>query len=77
MDPALDEDKPELAVLVFPVPLHVLPDAHSLLDQVVQILRDLSSQTLGLQDTQDLVTSHKPEGTSMQVGLASEQCIKS
>lgn len=37
------------------VPLQVLPDGHSLLDQVVQVLGQIWGQTFGLQDPQDLV----------------------
>lgn len=33
----------------------MLPDSNSLLDKVIQILRDIRSQTLGLQHTQNLV----------------------
>lgn len=41
------------------VPLQVLPHSDSLLDQVVQILRQVRGQTLGLQDPQDLVACDK------------------
>lgn len=37
----------------------MLPDCHSLLDQVVEILRQIRGQTLGLEDPQDLVASDK------------------
>lgn len=37
------------------VSLQMLPDRHSLLDKVVQILRQVRGQTLGLEDPQDLV----------------------
>jgi len=38
-------DDLQLGVPVGPVPLHVLPDGDSLLDEVVKVLRDLGSQT--------------------------------
>lgn len=41
------------------VSLQMLPDSYSLLDQVVQILRQVRGQTLRLQDPQDLVASDK------------------
>ena len=44
VDPALHKDEPELGVLVLPVPLQVLPYRHRLLDQEVQVLRDLRRQ---------------------------------
>lgn len=33
----------------------MLPDSHSLLDEVVEVLRQIRGQTLGLEDPQDLV----------------------
>lgn len=45
VDPALNKDQPEFGVLVLPVPLQMLPDRNRLLDKVVQILRNLRSQT--------------------------------
>lgn len=44
VDPALHKDEPELRVLVLPVPLQVLPYRHRLLDQKVEVLRDLWCQ---------------------------------
>lgn len=41
------------------VSLQMLPDSYSLLDQVVQILRQVRGQTLGFEDPQDLVASDK------------------
>lgn len=38
-----------------PVPLQVLPHSHGLLDQVIQILRQVRSQTFGFQDPEDFV----------------------
>lgn len=56
MDSGLDQNQSELGVLVLSVSLQVLSDSDSLLDQEVQVLRNLWSQTVGFQDSQDLVT---------------------
>ena len=42
-----------------PVPLQVLADVDGLLDEGVQVLREVRSQTLGFQDAENLVASHK------------------
>lgn len=57
VDSRFDQNQSELRVLVLSVLVQVLSDRDSLLDQEVQILWDLWSQTVGLQDSQDLVTS--------------------
>ena len=44
MDPALDKNEPEFGVLVLPVPLKMLPNGNSLLDQKVQVLWDFRGQ---------------------------------
>ena len=56
VDSRLDQNQSELGVLVLSVSLQVLSDRDSLLDQEVQVLWDLWSQTVGFQDSQDLVT---------------------
>ena len=56
MDPGLYENEPELGILILAVPLQMLPDAHRLLDEVVNILRNVGGEALGLQDPEDLVT---------------------
>ena len=61
MDPALNQNQPELGISVLPVPLKMLPDGDCLLDQVVAIFGQLWSHALALQDTQDLVPSDKPD----------------
>jgi hypothetical protein len=58
MDAALHEDEAELSVLVLAVLLQVLPHGHCLLDQVVQILRNLWRQAQALHDAQDLGACH-------------------
>ncbi len=40
-------------------PFQVLPHSDSLLDEVVEILRQVRGQTFGLQDPKDLVASDK------------------
>ena len=57
MDSGLYKDKPELGILVLPVPLQVLPDGDGLLNEEVHVLREIGSQSLGLQDPKDLVAS--------------------
>jgi len=61
MDPALHQNQPELGVPVLPIPLQMLPDAHSLLDEVVSVLGELRGGALRLQDTQDLVAGHETD----------------
>lgn len=56
VDSRFDQNQSELGVLVLSVSLQVLSDGDSLLDQEVQVLGDLRSQTVGLEDSQDLVT---------------------
>ena len=55
MDPGLDENESELSILILAVPLQMLPDAHRLFDEVVNILRNVGGEALGLQDPEDLV----------------------
>lgn len=57
VDSALDEDKSELSVLVLSVLLQMFPHIHGLLDQVVEVLGELGSQSVLLQDSEDLIAS--------------------
>jgi hypothetical protein len=57
VDTRFDKNQTVLGVLVLSVTFQVLTDGNSLLDEVVQIFRDFGSKTVGLQDTEDLVTS--------------------
>ena len=41
------------------VPLQMLSDSHSLLDEVIQVLRQVRGQAFGLEDSQDLVAGDK------------------
>ncbi len=59
VDSGFGENKTELGIPVLPVLLQMLTDGHGLLDQEVQILWNIGSQTLCLQDTQNLITSNK------------------
>ena len=61
VDPALNQNQPELGISILPVPLKMLPDGDCLLDQMVAILGQLWSHALALQDAQDLVTSDEPD----------------
>lgn len=58
VDSRFDQNQSELRVLVLSVSLQVLSDRDGLLDQEVQVLWDLWSQTVRLQDSQDLVTGN-------------------
>ena len=57
----LDKNETELRIHVLAVALKVLAHTNSALDKVVEVLRDLRSKALRLEDTQDLVTSHKAD----------------
>ena len=61
MDPGFDENEPELGVLVLPVPLQMLADGHSLLDEEVDVLWQVGSEPLPLQDPKDLVASDESD----------------
>jgi len=63
VDSALDENESELAVLILSVSLQVLSNVDSLLDQVVEVLWDLRSEAVLLQDSEDLVA-----GDSLNLG---------
>lgn len=49
----------ELVLLYLSVSLQMLSDCNSLLDEVVEILRQVRGQALGLEDPQDLVASYE------------------
>jgi len=57
VDTGLNENEPELGILVLPELLEVLPHSHGLLDQVVQILGELGGKAVSLQDAENLVAS--------------------
>ena len=63
MNSALDEDEAELTVLILSVSLQVLPNVHGLLDQVIKVLGNFRSETVLLQDSEDLVS-----GDSLNLG---------
>ena len=55
VDPGLDENEPELGIPILAVPFEMLSDAHRLLDEVVNVLRDVGGEALALEDSKDLV----------------------
>jgi len=57
VDSGLDEDETELGIAVLTVALQVLADGNSLLDHVVQILRNVGSIASALQNAEDLIAS--------------------
>jgi len=57
VDTGLDENETELGVLVLSVALEMLADGDSLLDQHVEILWDFWGEAIGLEDSENLVTS--------------------
>ena len=63
MDSALNENESELGVLILSVSLQVLPNVDGLLDEVVEILRNVSSESVLLQDSEDLAA-----GDSLNLG---------
>ena len=68
MDTGLDEDKSVLAVNVLAGSLKMLANGDGLLDEMVQILWELWSHSLGLEDAEDLV-SGKTADLSNSVGI--------
>lgn len=44
VDSALNKNQPKFGVLVLSIPLQMLPDGNSFLDEVVQVLRNLRSK---------------------------------
>ena len=61
MDPALNQNQPELGISVLPVPLKMLPDGDCLLDKMVAVLGQLWSHALALQNAQNLVASDETD----------------
>jgi hypothetical protein len=55
--PAAPRSEAELAILILSVSLQVLPNVDSLLDEVVEVLGNLGSEAVLLQDSEDLVPS--------------------
>merc|ERR1711964_459295 len=61
VDPALNQNEPELGIPVLPVPLKMLPDGDCLLDQMVAVLGQLWGHALALENAQDLVAGNEPD----------------
>ncbi len=73
VNPGLDENEPELGVLVLPVPLQMLADGDGLLDEEVHVLGQVGGQSLRLQDAEDLVASDE---ANLNVGQAMKSTLK-
>jgi len=58
MDAGFDENQTELGVLVLSVALKMLADSDGLLNQHVEVFWDLRGEAIGLQDSENLVTSN-------------------
>jgi hypothetical protein len=58
MDTGFDKNQTELGIFVLAAALQMLADRHSLLDELVQVLGNLRSETVGLENTENLVTSN-------------------
>lgn len=68
VDTRLDQDETELGVRVLAVLLKVAANVNSLLDEVVQVLRNLRGHADHLQDTQDLLSSDRSDlGDTLRV----------
>ncbi len=57
VDTRFDKNKTELGVLVLSVALQMLSDLDGLLDKHIKILRDLRGKSIGLQDSNNLLSS--------------------
>lgn len=60
VNPALHKDQPKLGILVLPVPLQMLPNSNSFLNEVVEVLGDFRSKTMGLEYPQNLAARDTP-----------------
>jgi hypothetical protein len=56
MNPTLNQNQPKFRILILPIPLQMLPNRNRLLDQVIQIFRNLRSKTMSLEYTQNLAS---------------------
>lgn len=59
MNSAFNQNQTELRISVLSVPLQMLAHGDGLLDQVVQVFRQVWSKTFGLEDAKDLVSGHE------------------
>jgi hypothetical protein len=80
----LDENEPELGVLVLSVPFQMLADGDGLLDQIVQVLWELRGQAHGLHEPHDFVACdeahlgdavHIPEDNTWNLEISLKLCI--
>lgn len=58
MNAALDQDEPELRVLILTITLQMLTNLDSLLNKHVQILRDLRGESVRLENAHDLLAGN-------------------
>lgn len=66
VDSGLDKNESELGVLVLSIAVQMSSDINSTLDQVIEIFRDLRSQSRLLEDSQDLLSRN---GLDLRVSL--------
>ena len=68
MNTGLDQNEPELGIAVLAVALKMLANGNGLLDQEVQVLGQLGSESLLLEDAQHLVASDETDlGNTVRV----------
>ena len=58
MNTTLNQNQSKLGILILPIPLQMLPDQDSLLNQHIQILWDIRCQTIGFQNTNNFLSSN-------------------
>lgn len=61
MNSALYQNQAEFSILILSVPLKVLSDSNSFLNQMVEILGEVRGKAFGLEDSQDFISSHKTD----------------
>jgi hypothetical protein len=64
VDTGLNKNQTELGVLILTVLLQMLTDLNSLLDKHVKILGDLRSESVRLEDTDNLLSSDRADGSN-------------
>ena len=58
---AVYQNQAEFSILILSVPLKMLSDSDCLLNQMVEILREIRGKAFGFKDSQDFITSHKTD----------------
>lgn len=59
VDTTLDKNQTELGILILTIALQVLTDGNGLLDQHVKILRNFRGESVGLENTDNLLASDR------------------